>query len=114
MTRYSALALGLAMLCGCAHAPNPADPHDLMAIGDRIFHLGCPSAATVTERKVPNPHQPTVIDTIKTTSCDGTYRKEPDMGERYVTGFGRLNDRGYIRSPDDNFHPVEGGEVSHD
>lgn len=71
MMRYSALALGLAVLCGCAHAPNPSDPHDLMAIGDRIFHLGCPATATVTERKVPNPHQPTVTDTIRTTSCDG-------------------------------------------
>ena len=71
MMHYSTLALGIAMLCGCTHVPNPADPHDLMAIGDRIFHLGCPSTATVSERKVPNPHQPTVIDTIKTTSCDG-------------------------------------------
>ena len=67
----AALALGLIVLYGCAHAPSPADPHGLMAIGDRIFRGGCTSAVTVAERKIPNPHQPTVIDTIKTTSCDG-------------------------------------------
>lgn len=71
MMHRAALALGLIVLYGCAHAPSPADPHDLMAIGNRIFQVGCPSTATVDERKVSNPHQPTVIDTIKTTSCDG-------------------------------------------
>ncbi|MBK6631750.1 MAG: hypothetical protein IPG33_12440 [Betaproteobacteria bacterium] len=39
---------------------------------------------------------------------NGTYRKEPEIREEYVTGLGRLNDRGYIRSPDDNFHSMGG------
>jgi hypothetical protein len=45
---------------------------------------------------------------------EGTYRKEPDLGEQYVTGLGRLNERGYIRSPDDNFHPMGGGDAAPD
>lgn len=44
----------------------------------------------------------------------GTYRKEPDMGDQYVTGFGRLNERGYIRSPDDVLHPTGGGDAAPD
>lgn len=44
----------------------------------------------------------------------GTYRSEPDVGAQYVTGFGRLNDRGYVRSPDDAFHLTSGGDASPD
>lgn len=59
------------VLYGCAHVPDSMDPHGLMLIGNRIFRMGCPWAAPFVEKKVPNRHEPNVIDTIKTTSCDG-------------------------------------------
>ena len=46
-------------------------------------------------------------------SC-GRYREDPDVGDQYVTGLGRLNDRGYIRSPDENFHSMAGHEGAPD
>lgn len=44
----------------------------------------------------------------------GTYRAEPNLGDEYVTGLGRQNSRGYISSPDDNFHSTESGDASPD
>lgn len=58
-------------LFGCAHAPSPTGLTELMELGDRMFRLGCPTAAAVVERKVTNRHEPSVTDTIKTISCDG-------------------------------------------
>lgn len=47
-------------------------------------------------------------------ASNGKYREVPDVGDQHVTGFGRLNDRGYIRSPDDNIHPMDGGHAGSD
>ncbi|MHB1237030.1 MAG: hypothetical protein ACYCY7_05665 [Gallionella sp.] len=41
----------------------------------------------------------------------GSYREEPNMGEQFATT-GRLNSHGYISPPDDNFHPIGGGDAS--
>jgi hypothetical protein len=53
-------------------------------------------------------------DGPETTS--GCYPNEPDVGDEYVADFGRPNDRGYMKSPDDVFHSTstQGGESSHD
>lgn len=66
-----AITVAFILLLGCAHAPSPMNPNELMPIGIRIFRTGCPSIAAVTERRIRNPHNPAVVDTIKTTSCDG-------------------------------------------
>jgi len=71
IVQRAAVTLAFTVLSGCVQAPSPPPPRDLMSIGNRIFRLGCPSTAEVADRKVRNPHQPTVIDTIKTISCDG-------------------------------------------
>lgn len=44
----------------------------------------------------------------------GSYPQTPDLGDQYVTGLGRLNDRGYIRSPDDHFHSAGGSDAAPD
>jgi hypothetical protein len=58
----------------------------------------------------------TVIALSRNTSerSTGKYRENPDPGDQYVTGLGRLNERGYIRSPDDNIHPMGSGHDSSD
>jgi hypothetical protein len=43
-----------------------------------------------------------------------TYQDEPSVADEYVTGLGRQNSRGYISSPDDNFHSVGCGDASPD
>jgi hypothetical protein len=44
----------------------------------------------------------------------GEYPAEKNIGDEYVTGFGRQNSQGYISSPDDNFHSTGGGDASPD
>jgi hypothetical protein len=44
----------------------------------------------------------------------GSYPPEPDVGDQLVTGLGRLNERGYIRSPDDHFHSGGGSDAAPD
>lgn len=42
-------------------------------------------------------------------ASEGKYREKGGLDDQYVAGLGRLNDRGYIRSPDEYVHPVEEG-----
>src|SRR5436309_1038569 len=61
----------LVLVSGCAHQTRHSIS-DLMQAGSELIESSCPEReTTVTTESLTNRYDPTVVDTIKTTRCDG-------------------------------------------
>jgi hypothetical protein len=101
------MILALLVLNGYASRRCVNDP--LISRGQRIAQL-----VIVWVVPILGPLAVIALSRNEHEASEGKYGEKGGLDDQYVAGLGRLNDRGYIRSPDEYIHPMEGGRADSD